>query len=373
VRLRWDGREVRDVALHSTRALATPRVLAGRRTDEAAAMVPLLYSVCAFAQGSASVTALDAARGHESSPAAAARGLGVALEAVQEDLRRLLIDLPVAAGGTARVEPVARARKAIAPLLASLRPALALDAPVPAVASPDVLQRFLALVADDVLGMPVDRFVAFDHAEHFTAWAAQRATPPAALVHDALAVPGLGASDVALMPRTFATMAEAVLDALDADPGFARTPHWQGRPLETGALAHCTWHPGVAAFAERHGHGVAARIVARVVDLATTVATLAKGLVRERVAGRVLGPGEGAATVQTARGLLLHRARVADERIADYAIVAPTEWNFHPYGPLVRALDGLVADDERALVRQATLVVQSLDPCVACSVEIEHA
>jgi coenzyme F420-reducing hydrogenase alpha subunit len=77
--------------------------------------------------------------------------------------------------------------------------------------------------------------------------------------------------------------------------------------------------------------------------------------------------------VDTARGLLVHRARATGDRVTDYAIVAPTEWNFHPQGALVRGLDGLFADDERALVRAADLVVQALDPCVACSVEIGHA
>ena len=79
------------------------------------------------------------------------------------------------------------------------------------------------------------------------------------------------------------------------------------------------------------------------------------------------------AAVQTARGLLLHRARIARGRVAAYRIVAPTEWNFHPEGPLARGLAGMIADDEPALERGATLVVQALDPCVACTIEVTHA
>ena len=86
-----------------------------------------------------------------------------------------------------------------------------------------------------------------------------------------------------------------------------------------------------------------------------------------------LAPGEGLGAVQTARGLLLHRARLADGRVAHYEIVAPTEWNFHPEGALVRGLRGLVTDDGAALEQQARLAVQALDPCVACAIEVGHA
>ena len=77
--------------------------------------------------------------------------------------------------------------------------------------------------------------------------------------------------------------------------------------------------------------------------------------------------------MQTARGLLLHRVTVRDGRVADYAIVAPTEWNFHPDGALARGLDGLTGEDIDMIERRTRLAVQALDPCVGCRVEVEHA
>ena len=59
--------------------------------------------------------------------------------------------------------------------------------------------------------------------------------------------------------------------------------------------------------------------------------------------------------------------------MAGYAIVAPTEWNFHPEGALVRGLVGSAADDAATLARATHLLVQALDPCVACEVEVGHA
>jgi Ni,Fe-hydrogenase I large subunit len=74
--------------------------------------------------------------------------------------------------------------------------------------------------------------------------------------------------------------------------------------------------------------------------------------------------------VQTARGLLLHAARIDGERIADYRIVAPTDWNFHPDGALARGLVGLEADDAGTLARRAGVAVVALDPCVAFRIEV---
>jgi Ni,Fe-hydrogenase I large subunit len=76
----------------------------------------------------------------------------------------------------------------------------------------------------------------------------------------------------------------------------------------------------------------------------------------------------GMAGVETSRGLLLHVARLKDGKIAEYRIVAPTEWNFHPAGPLAQALSGLGAG--AGLESAARLVSQSLDPCVAYGVEL---
>jgi Ni,Fe-hydrogenase I large subunit len=379
VTLDWDGRRVLRARVRSTRPLAAPRVLAGRSAGEAAAIVPLLYGVCANAQGAAAASALEAATARGPSDALLrARSLAVALEALQEDLRRLLIDLPEPAGVPGAIATAAASRRAIAPLLAELRGALACDAEVPVV----VTERTAVLgaqlrrqVESDVLGVAADAFATFDAAKRFVDWSRSAGTAPARVVRHVLdGAPGLGTSDVGTMPVPSPdAIGTAVLPALDADPGFAHAPRWAGKAVETGALASCADHPGVRAFVAAHGNGVAARLLARLVEVARVVVGLSEGDVVPRVTAWSPRAGEGAAAVATARGLLLHRVRVEDGRVSDYAIVAPTEWNFHPQGALVRGLEALVADDERGLAHAANLVVQALDPCVACRVEVARA
>jgi Ni,Fe-hydrogenase I large subunit len=64
---------------------------------------------------------------------------------------------------------------------------------------------------------------------------------------------------------------------------------------------------------------------------------------------------------------------VEDGRIADYRIVAPTEWNFHPRGAFVRGALALRTGKREAVRRDASRIVASLDPCVAWRVEVGHA
>jgi len=64
---------------------------------------------------------------------------------------------------------------------------------------------------------------------------------------------------------------------------------------------------------------------------------------------------------------------VLGDRVEAYRIVAPTEWNFHPDGALVRGLIDRPAADADTACRDAALLVQALDPCVAYAIEVAHA
>jgi len=78
-----------------------------------------------------------------------------------------------------------------------------------------------------------------------------------------------------------------------------------------------------------------------------------------------LGHGQAIAWVEMARGLLLHWVQLdADGKVADYRVVAPTEWNFHPEGALARALRVLPAEDTAS----AWILAAAYDACVECQV-----
>ena len=86
---------------------------------------------------------------------------------------------------------------------------------------------------------------------------------------------------------------------------------------------------------------------------------------------RSLGPGEGFAALDSARGRLYHRVRLDwAGRIVEYAIVAPTEWNFHPDGPFVQLLRGAWIGSGAAARRRVERLAFVFDPCVGIEAKV---
>lgn len=81
-----------------------------------------------------------------------------------------------------------------------------------------------------------------------------------------------------------------------------------------------------------------------------------------RAAG--IEPGVGEAHIETARGALSHRLTLEGDRIADYAITAPTDVHFAAGGDAARWLERLKGLPQAEAERQALMLVLAFDPCV---------
>ena len=189
-------------------------------------------------------------------------------------------------------------------------------------------------------------------------WAQQGATSPGKLACLALASEqdtGAGftlplVSPAALAPVAARAFAREPFDPLDP----------QGGPLEVGplAMARDALIPGLPGAT---GKPVLARVLAQVLDMRVIYRAL-----RDPPAeppggdGRTDRPGTGLGCALTARGPVLHQVRLdpADpDRVADWRVLAPTDWHFGPRGPVLRDLAGL---DNSAAMR---LLIASYDPC----------
>ena len=376
VRLDRDGRHLRRVTVRVTRPTAAARVLTGRSAVNAAATVPLLYSLCGHAQGAAAASALAAAGARDVRGHPACHDDAVLLESVQDTFRHLLIDGPDAMGGAPCAAPVAAVRAAIAPYLRATCGSTAVG---DAGAKHALALHVSGIAAEAIFGMPVAQWRALNGAEALLTWCAGGRTVVASALAGIFAdEPMLGRSAVPPMPPARPdALLEIVVPAMRSDAAFERAPTWAGTPVETGALPRMRDDHLVADVQRRFGNAVGTRMVARLAELAAQIEELsgtATGPVSpSRIQAIALGDGEGLAAVETARGLLLHRARVRAERVVDYQIVAPTEWNFHPEGALPRGLEGLELDDDVHLSRAARLAVHALDPCVGSRIEVGHA
>jgi hypothetical protein len=150
---------------------------------------------------------------------------------------------------------------------------------------------------------------------------------------------------------------------------FTRQPEWIGGAAETGAYARWSTQPLIAAA----GRGLLARFLARLFDLGWTIQRLVQQ--DPRPLADACSPEEniGMARVETGRGILLHRVELVGARVTSYAVLAPTEWNFHPRGGCAAALAGLEESDEAVLRSRIGCWVTAFDPCVAWNLELHRA
>ncbi len=330
----WDGERVQRVRVMSSRPQVA-RALIGRPVAEALALVPLLFSLCGRAQAlcaRVAAAAIGAAAQVERDDAHAA----LAAEMAFEHLWRIWIDWPALFG------------------LPTDRPALVASAAALRTCS----TRLGALAAGAALGQAMERIRSHDAPALFAALEA---------------VELRGAMQAGVAPLPYAGIAELQAGLpVGLDAAFAQTPTWRGAPAETGAI---TVHAHDARVADRvqDGGDVAARLAARLVALERCLDVLHGAQPQHPwIESVCIGGDQALARVDTARGVLMHRLRVEDGRIADYAIVAPTEWNFHPHGALVAALEGCAVRDEGALLGHAQAWVLALDPCVERGVSVRR-
>jgi hypothetical protein len=351
VRLGIQATRIRSVGIASTRAPLPARLTQGRPVEEVERTIPLLFSVCARAQGAAATAALAAARGIASDPEQLEqRSSDVRREAIVELLTRLLLDWPKALGVSPDVNAVAQIRQA-----------------------PSALQLSVChdVSREKVFGMETSRWLDATATEALGRWIAAGTSLPARLLRQLQdEVPDLGHSSIAKMPVASVEDVSRILPTPGVDVGYSQTPQWLGAPVETGPLARQARHPLVAEFVARHGSTVSARFLAQLVELA---AWLTQSGAPPAVQQYAVAEGIGLGLAETARGLLLHQAQVSVGRVEHYRIVAPTEWNFHPDGALTQGLVGRPVKDTADARRRAALLVQALDPCVACAIEVADA
>jgi hypothetical protein len=347
------------VEISSSRPQLAQKLMVGCSPEQAAERAGLIFSLCGKAQRIAAEAACEAAQDLQPDAALIAqRERRVLQELAQEHVWQWLLNWPQKAGHP----PAMRS-------LLALRTAS------------DFAVSLEQIVHEEILGEAPELWLTRDLAA-FDAWSQRGATLPAAIfngwVGEGDASDAKGTQAALLPPLHQISVAQCIGLAQRAlvEEDFCAQPTWVGAPAETGAMARCQHHPMLAAWLVRRGRGAGARLLARLIELAEMPRRLQTLQTRQNdgeavVKAMPLAENVGMAAIETSRGLLIHVVRLAQGRVADYRIVAPTEWNFHPTGPLAQALSNLKADDD--VLARAQILCQSLDPCVAFDVEMNHA
>lgn len=380
VTLGFDGRRVHDVAIRATRPHAIGPLLRGQEAAAAVGMVSRLYAVCAAAQGVAAANACAAARdGGVADDEIRRREVLVAVEAVQEHCSRLGLGWATVMDDAPLLSFVRGVRRLTLPLVdAGVRSLVRSEGAGTGndrgVAADAAMRNVGDQVGSQLLGQSCGAWLAQPSVNELEAWADSGAVPPARWLRVLLdEFASLGGSAIAPMPRTHrSALGASVIPGWRTSRSFVEQPEWDEEPVETGPLARMQDHPLIGAALGAWGNSVATRLVARLTELAMLVQAL-QGDGDPGGVDAFQVDGEGYASAHTARGLLLHRASLSGGRIADYAIVAPTDWNFRAHGAFACGLTDLAAADDAAVMRSARVLAQAVDPCVTCTIEVVHA
>lgn len=351
------------VSVRYQRPVDVSPLLVGKRPDEVTPIVAVLHGVCANAQAHASVLSLEAALGVTVSRRTnAARALVTAMETLRENLLRIALDWPGLTGDDADGATVraatgfpTRMRKA---LFGDSDP-FGLDAcALPdAGAAAEVIEEAEKLLETTVFGEPVRRWLERRGRGELEAWAAGGDTPATRLFRR-------------LSERGWSDMAAVGGGAPFLDAAMLANASHAVPPASVEIVPETTLYSRrarMAPVASLNSTGIGARFAARLAELACLPAEM-RLLLDGHDEARTVSSQSGddcVGIVEAARGLLVHRVRLARGRVAAYRIISPTDWNFGDRGVAARCLSALDGHDASDRITLAHMVVNAIDPCVA--------
>lgn len=342
------------------------RALIGKPVADALSAVPLLLPICGTAQSVAAVRAAETAAGRPADPEMErARDLAALAEQAVSIAWRLAIDWPALIGEAPDAGWVRDVRDLGKPISDAAKAALAwsddvqdLRVNMPHQTFDGVCARLEALFPEAGEAGNLDGFIS--------------------RIRDGVSVVASVLSAALDAPTEFGThhgrlldadaAANAALEAFAADSFEATSP--VGGAAEVGPLAE-PQNPLVLEATERFGAGLFTRLLALAMQTQTLRGRL-DTLQSRPFATNQRRHGRGIGMAATSRGPVVHAialdGKTDEPRIADWRVLAPTDWHFAPDGPVASALSCLGPVDR--CQRWARLCVASFDPCAPCAIEI---
>jgi len=373
------------VRVQSQRTTMAARILEGKSPTEAAALLPLLFSLCGTAQLQAGIMAFEEALGYVPSPVhLASRALLLTSEGIGEHVTRILVDWADLAG----LENDAPSVRELRRLLSTLKIHLFKDGQNDKIGGAELqidadtlrsqVKVLTQKIQEIVFAQPIDDFLQLSSEAEFINWIETQNCLPARCLKswkDEGAFEGSWPQGFALPSLDKESLNEQ-LDGNCADQ-FIAQPTLQGSSFETGPFVRQGNHDLIKAMVEVYGAGSLSRLTAKLIDLASLLKmaeTHIEDLSQNSALFHTKALYKGLGHVEAVRGQLVHRIWLNenDNTITRYRILAPTEWNFHPNGVLKQALMGMDAQNPSKLIKIARVAIMALDPCVACDIVLKE-
>lgn len=387
----------KEVTILNNRPVHAAKLLVGKTIDEALTIIPLLYHICGKAQGSAAISALQAAKNTRSDETTyLSRTVLSDVELIREHLLRIFLDWPALLEADDCSTEVSKQMSDFMRFSSEFERAL-FHSEKPfsphTVATPERdllfktfsdLENFLEC---HIYGCSPDLWLKAKARDVIFHWMRQdkclSARSCAVILENGWAQEGQ--TIIPFLPKLTANQCASLLfsnNNLQSDD-FIASPTWKELPHETSALSRCHQHPLLKLLLAHCGTGLLTRHVSRLVELALVYARIKLNIGQlvssylptqiRRETSISTTPHFGIGMVEAARGILIHGVHLEEDTIKDYKILAPTEWNFHPEGVLSNALSNIESTDEAHIKEMANLLIPAIDPCTKTSLEVVHA
>jgi Ni,Fe-hydrogenase I large subunit len=370
ITLNYTVGKVKQVNIQSTRPLHISRLFIGKTPEQTLTILPLLFNVCGIAQSFAAFTALSQALKAEENPSATlARQMLVNVEMVREHCWWLLIN---------------RDKTQLAPFIQFLnqfKQALFVNGNAFSLNSQlqinnELLKSSILQLENNIdalfLGQRLN-YLALKNTNDLKEWLKNNYSIPAVLLNELFErqYQNLGRTDFALLPELKESELSQYLNQQNSDE-FSRAPIWHGHCYETSCLNRQQSQPLIADLLQNYGNGLLTRLASRLLELASLSDILRQTAAELRTGSPLKDCQSYLAQIQTSRGLLIHQVELKHGMIANYQIIAPTEWNFHPQGVAALSLQQLIASDKVILQQQAAQIINAIDPCVGFELLIKE-
>ena len=364
-----------NVCIHSNRQTNIGKVLSGRTPDEALALLPLIFSVCGKAHLCVA-SSVFRSFGFDTGIAETPGQLVVLAENAREHLLRVIL-------GWSGDNPDAIKQlqvKQIMALVADMGVSAAgmTDEGCDAKAVLDIATVLDGILNSKIFSCEAEQWLQMENLTDLENWIQSTDTIASCYLGNICENnwQSVGAADVDFLPELSVSKLREKLHGNEADRYVAQ-PYWLGKTFETGSLSRWHKHPLVASIINEYGTGLLARNIARLIELAGIPLAMKVLVDRYGEANSFADKPEpvqdsivGIKSVETARGRLVHSLKMQGNVIAEYRILAPTEWNFHPCGSAAKGLQGLDCDSDDDLKLRAHMLVEAIDPCVDFEVRI---
>ncbi len=350
----------------------------GKTPEQVLEIIPMLFNICGIAQSRAALSASMQEMNIAINPKLdIARELLLQIEIAREHLLRIFLDWPKLLDIHSNLKGLVyinglntRFQKAI--FLTSK--AFSLDTPIIETAKLDLLIKELEqFLYEHVFSATVDNWLD-STSENLSSWAESGDTLAAKSIDIIRKLPLESLNDCCVhhLPELNVPTLLQRFDADDAETFIAK-PDWDGKYYETTSLSRQLNQPLLISLSENSHHSLLLRWVARLVELARIpqkLNDLFAVIKLDNFPDNTNIMDTGLSQIETARGRLIHRVKIRNDRVSQYQILAPTEWNFHKKGIVTQSLAKLNTKNKRELKQFSHLLINAIDPCVGYELKI---